>query len=138
MLLWGLLFVGQLAAQEPRFTMTPEPGDTTTAEVFELKTSDAAIEAVDLLPGDGPVEVRASNGMNVARRANTPLGSAVIVYASPRPSQMPRYACRMARDPQAANESAERAVRWCLSFVTQMTPVLELQPIPTPPPGSGR
>ena len=139
MMFWTLLLVGQLAAQEPRFTMTPEPGDTTTAEVFELRNSDAAAEeAAAMLPGDGPVEVRSSEGMNVAYRAGTLPGGPIVIYPSPKPNQAPQYACRVARDSRGANENAERAGRWCLSFVMQMAPVLELQPIPAPPPGSHR
>lgn len=128
-----LVLAGQLALQEPpRFTMAPAAGDTTTAEVFDLKSSDVEAEVAGMLPGAAVLEIHSTDGLSMAYRAGTLPGGPIVMYANARPHELPKFACRMARDPQGVIDNTERAIRWCFTFVSEARLVLTVPPLPPP------
>ncbi|MDP3405543.1 MAG: hypothetical protein Q8S03_12685 [Brevundimonas sp.] len=133
-----LVLAGQLAGQEPPlFTLTPEAGESTTAEVFPLQPGEVEPQVAALLPGDadgqgaGPVEVRSADGLNMAYRGGTLPRGPIVLYASPQPNGVPHFVCRVTPDLQD-HPASERAARWCLGYVMKLSPLMRLTPL-TPP-----
>jgi len=143
MLLGVVLAWAVVAVQDaPRFTLTPQPGDALTAEVFRLDP-DRVEEQVRALLGErggdegdgardvaGEVLMQSSGLLNMAYRDGSLPDGPIILYAGPDADHAPDAACRLTRRPDGAVDNSERATEWCLGFVLKLAPTLVIPPAP--------
>lgn len=143
-MLAGVLLAGAILAMQdaPRFTMTPQPGDALTAELFRLDP-DKADDQVRALLGDtgegdeadqtqlpGAILIQSSGLLTMAYRDGTLPDGPIILFAGPDAEHEPDAACRLTRRPEGAVDNSERATKWCLSFVLKLAPTLAIPPAP--------
>nr|WP_312163950.1 hypothetical protein [Brevundimonas diminuta] len=134
-MLAALLVAGQVSvAEPPRFTMTPEPGDALTAELFRLSPTDVAAQVAVLLNGGSQdaevITVKSGEGLNMAYREGTMPHGPMVLYAGPEVEWEPDSICRMTRNADGVVDNSERAARWCLSFVLRLAPTVVIPPAP--------
>lgn len=126
----------------PRFTLTPQPGDALTAELFRLDPAHADEQvrallgeegAQDEADEDGPsgeVLIQSSGLLNMAYREGSLPDGPIILFAGPDADHEPDAACRLTRRPDGTIDNSGRATEWCLGFVLKLAPTLAIPPAP--------
>ncbi len=115
---WIVLAVA-LFANAPAYTMTPEPGDTVRAQLFERAPGAPRSQLIELLGGSELAETPITADENVLYVARTDVGAVreVIVYQRRAEASGSRWFCKLSASGNMENENSARALRWCLSFV---------------------
>ena len=118
---------------EPLFTMAPEPGDLFAAEVFRsdgvltneeiaelLGGGTVADDVITDVPGAG--RVRVVSGLSA--------GQERVIVLAPLPDGVGRddRVCRISPQASGSNNNAQRATRWCLSFIGTPSVVIRIPP----------
>lgn len=135
-MLAALLVAGLLGAQEPpRFTLTPEPGDALSAELFRLEPGDPGRQArallgEDMMRDDAALAVHSTPPVIMLYREGSLPDGPIVLYAGPEVDGEPDAACRLSRIPGGVVDNSRRAIVWCSSFILKTAPTLNIPPAP--------